>query len=387
MSPFDPVVSKKALGPVGCPISQNNGESYGVYPLIAYPGWLLKVFKPALIAETDATRIDQLVALPLNATSSDRTLLRFHASWPSARVTNTLHNTYGVVLPIAPSQYWVHLQLNATHTKYKPLEIDWLATASDKCQRRSIPVPSFTDRLQICTDLVAVAALLEHYNVVYGDWSYANAFWSVDSSSGYLIDLDGCAFRTRSSLGTPNWDDPLTSNKEADTFSDRYGVALLLARCLTGERMIESALNTLQIVTCRYGISRLYDLVYSGLATTDRCNRPSIATLLTALGAANTHTKAAVISSYKFSSGVINWAPISKLKQPFDSKTRGPHGHPLRKIEGEALKPLSRAVGLRPTEPTGYNQTLNQQERILKGLLIIITFMIIVLIFTFITFD
>jgi hypothetical protein len=386
MSAFDPVVAKSLLGPVGCPISQNNGESHGVYPLIAHPGWLLKVFKPTLITDADATRIDQLVALPLSATASDRTLLRLHSSWPATRVTDGSHNTYGVVLPIAPSPYWAQLRLNATHNKYKPLEIDWLATAPVKCQRRSVPVPSFTDRLQICEDLVAVAELLERYNLVYGDWSYANAFWSGHRCSGYVIDLDGCAFMSRTSLGTPNWDDPLAPSKNTDTLSDRYGVALLLARCLTGERAIESALDTLQIITGRHRITPLYDLICSGIAASERCNRPSIATLLAALSTADSRAKAALIAAHQPSTGVINWTAISKPEQLSGSKTHGQRSHPLRSIDKKPLKPLIPAVGLRLYTPTGHHQALNQQERIIKAALIAIALMTTLLIFTAIAF-
>jgi hypothetical protein len=315
-TPFDPVVSKDSLGLLSSPIGENNGESEGVYPLSAHPGWLLKVFKSHLVNDADATRIDQLVELAANSSASDRTLLSSHCSWPVARVTSASRKAYGVVLPIAPPPYWVNIRLDASHTKYKPLEIDWLATAPEKCRRRGIPVPSFADRAQICADLVAVAELLERHNLVYGDWSYANAFWSADKRSGYVIDLDGCAFRTRTSLGTQNWDDPCATSKQRDNLSDRYGVALLLARCLTGERVIESALNSLRQVATKHNAASLYDQVRSGVLATKRGNRPTIATLLTVLRAVEISSQPITNCSDRPPSGVVDWVSITKVRRP-----------------------------------------------------------------------
>lgn len=319
-TPFDPVVSKDSLGRLGSPIGENNGESEGVYPLIAHPGWLLKVFKSHLITDADMTRIDQLITLASNASPQDRTLLSSRTAWPAARVTSASHDTYGVVLPVAPQPYWVNLQLNASHTKYKPLEIDWLASAPEKCQRHSVPVPGFTDRARICADIVAVAEWLEQHNLVYGDWSYANAFWSADEHSGYVIDLDGCAFGTRTSLSTQNWDDPRATGKKKDTLSDRYGVALLLARCLTGERKIEPALDALKKIATKHDAIGLYDQVRSGVVETERANRPTIAMLLVAVRAVAIGAQSTTNRSNRPPSGVVDWVPIAKVRGPSTPK-------------------------------------------------------------------
>ena len=316
-TPFDPVVSESSLGPLGSPIGKNNGESEGVYPLIEHCGWLLKVFKSHLITDADMTRIDQLVALAANASASDRVLLNAHTSWPAARVTSTSHMTYGVVIPAAPPPYWVNLRLNESQTKYKPLEIDWLASEPKKCRRHNVPVPSFVNRVKICGDIVAVAELLERHKLVYGDWSYANALWSADEHAGYVIDLDGCTFGTRTSLGTPNWDDPQATGKQTDTFSDRYGVALLLARCLTGERDIHLAPEALRKIAVEHNATSLYDRVNSGVVTAERGNRPTIAELLQALRATEIGAPATV-------GGVVGWVPPPRPRRQTIPETRLP---------------------------------------------------------------
>ncbi len=345
-TPFDPVVSENSLGPLGNPIGKDDGESEGVYPLIEHCGWLLKVFKSHLITDADRTRIDQLVALAVNASASDRVLLNEHTSWPAARVTSTSHMTYGVVIPAAPPPYWVNLQLNESQTKYKPLEIDWLASEPKKCERHNVPVPSFANRVKICADIVAVAELLERHNLVYGDWSYANALWSADKHAGYVIDLDGCAFGTRASLGTPNWDDPQATGKQTDTFSDRYGVSLLLARCLTGERDIRLAREALQKIAIEHDVTSLYDLVNSGVVTTERGNRPTVAKLLETLHAAEIGAQETVgVVPQETVGGVVGWVPIPKPRaqtapeiKPPKPTTTPPSAPNLNPISGDPVR-------------------------------------------------
>ncbi len=387
LTPFHPVVSKDSLGPLGGPIGENNGESTGVYPLTVHPGWLLKVFKSDLITDADMPRIDRLVTLAANASVSDRTLLNSHTSWPAARVTSASRNTYGVVLPVAPPPYWVNLRLNASRTKYKPLEIDWLAAAPEKCRRRGVPVPSFLDRMEICADLVAVGEFLERHNLVYGDWSYANAFWSADKRSGYVIDLDGCTFGTRTSLGTQNWDDPLATGKQKDTFSDRYGVALLLARCLTGERVLELALDALWKIAIRYGATSLYDQVRSGVVATERVNRPTIATLLAAVRTVEIDSQSTRHGADRPPNGVVYWVPITTARRPISSKLNGTPRDPLRRNGPAISRPRGPAASHLPsTPPPECEQVSNQQERILKTVLIVIAVVIIALIYLAIVF-
>ncbi|MGH3695159.1 MAG: hypothetical protein ACRDRX_14430 [Pseudonocardiaceae bacterium] len=387
---FNPVVPEDSLGRLGKPIGENNGESQGVYPLTEHPGWLLKIFKPDLITDADITRIDQLVELPEKSTPADRMLLNEHTSWPAARVTSASSEVYGVVLPEAPSPYWVDLQLDATHAKHKPLEIDWLATAPEKCRRRGIPIPSFTDRVQICTDFVAVAELLERRNLVYGDWSYANAFWSPIKHTGYIIDIDGCALGSRATIGTQNWDDPLASSKRHDTFSDRYGVALLLARCLTGERMIEKALAVLQRITTEHGATSLYDQVRFGVVATERHSRPAIAALLAAVQAVEIGTPTTARTSTPPESGVTGWVPVpttgqlrARRPKPRPPRPTPPTARPSTPRPGPrppVTRPPATPSRPRPTGPTPNSpprQELGDIAFAVAGVLLLIVVMIL----------
>ncbi|MGH1551243.1 hypothetical protein ACRAWF_00480 [Streptomyces sp. L7] len=56
-------------------------------------------------------------------------------------------------------------------------------------------------------------------------------------NSAYLIDVDGCQPEKMSDLHQPNWADPLAPpGTDADVYTDRYRLGLLVARCSTGRR-------------------------------------------------------------------------------------------------------------------------------------------------------
>lgn len=195
------------------------------------------------------------------------------------------------------------------------LEIDWLAKPSSKYGPRGLPVPTFTERLRVCQDIVAVAEFLERNGLVYGDWSYANAFWSIHDHRAYVIDLDGCSFGPRQRVASPNWEDPLTPpGVNTDTYSDRYGVALLVARCLTGERDRQLALDAFRKVTAtaRPGLNTV---VWDMVNANSRVHRPPVAALLDelqrsmALGIVGMNGTGSVPGS-----GVVGWTLKEQLK-------------------------------------------------------------------------
>ena len=120
----------------------------------------------------------------------------------------------------------------------------WTCSPSRRRQQAQagLPPQSLTDRISVCASIAARAALFERHGLVYLDWSYANIFWCRGDHSAYVIDLDGCSFGPRPQIQTPSWDDPhVPLGTTAGNESDRYRVALLIARCLTGQRGDPSA--------------------------------------------------------------------------------------------------------------------------------------------------
>lgn len=230
-------IPEEDAGPLGDMIAENNGESRFVCRLADHPGWLYKKYQSRLPIP-GAKRLAALIELPQTMTPADKALVERQTSWPAARVTGSAGETLGVIMPEAPEKFSATRTIPATgRQKTGPLTIDLLASSEDKQEKLGLPRQSLDDRLAVSRSLVAVADLFERYELVYLDWSYANAFWSIGDHSVYVIDLDGASIGPRKQIQSPNWDDPLVSfGTLAGNESDRYRVALLVARCLTGLR-------------------------------------------------------------------------------------------------------------------------------------------------------
>jgi len=229
------VVDVRDLGDLDDPIAENNGQSVAVRPLREHGGFLVKMYV-APLADQDCRRLDKLIALPAAAGHDDRRLIREHTAWPVARVDSGGTAAVGCVLPVAPDKFRAELRLTPTRTDRRYLDVDWLARPAEVLARRGLTVPGAAERLRVCRQIIEVAAMLARYNLVYSDWSYSNAFFSLSDWSAYVIDIDGCAERFGPNVFQPNWDDPLTgASAAADTYTDRYRTALLVGRILTGE--------------------------------------------------------------------------------------------------------------------------------------------------------
>lgn len=330
-NPFGAVVERRQLGPFGDVVGENNGESEAVHRLQQHPGLLAKMYKRHLIRSTEDDRLDRLIGLPDSLSESDRKLLRRATSWPTTRITEQ-GKTCGVLLPIAPEKFLATLHTSAGRTKTQMLEIDWLVQPRTKCERRRLPVPDLMERLRTCCDIASVAEILERAELVYGDWSYANAFWSTADNHAYVIDLDGCSFGPRQRVATPNWEDPLTPPGEAtDTFTDRYGVALLVARCLSGERDVQLALDAVHAKATTNGNQKLNDILHKAILAASRKDRPKVATLLRELRKQPQRPPqrprpacGVRPAQQPGSSGVIEWRPPKRTLPPKTTTPKTP---------------------------------------------------------------
>jgi hypothetical protein len=275
-----PTVTRRAdLGPLGAPVATEQGESLSIRPLLDDPSLLFKEYHRTMSTTGSDDQLDRLIALPGRLSDADRVTLTTCSCWPIARVVDD-NGTVGVVIPCAPPKFSFSLSLINGDSARKPLEVDWLAMPDTKQRARGLPPVTFRRRVAVCRDLAAVAAILERENIVYGDWSYANAFWSTSDFRGYLIDVDTCRIGTRPWVHTPNWEDPLTPRSLAvDNNTDRYRFALLVARCLSGERAPGQAREKAQLITRREGRSELGEALTRSLVAADRDDRPSIAAL------------------------------------------------------------------------------------------------------------
>ncbi|WP_371672172.1 hypothetical protein OG985_33820 [Streptomyces sp. NBC_00289] len=275
-----PVTPLAALGTLGEQIATNNGQSSEVTRLSGHgtgPDLLFKRYKKPL-DDTDALRLDRLVAFGRSDAAGGRPareVLLSRTSWPVARITDATSATVGCLIPMAPEGF------RSPGGGFR--EIDTLARPDRRMARDGTPPPTPAQRTAACRCLVGIAAALEQRRLVYSDWNYANAFWNPSDYSVYLIDMDGCAQNTGADIYQPGWEDPRARpGMPADPSTDRYRVALLTARCLTGTRNLAEVLHTLDDPPPGVppDVARLLlDMLWAA----DRETRPRTAALLAAL--------------------------------------------------------------------------------------------------------
>src|SRR5262249_21897739 len=135
-------------------------------------------------------------------------------------------------------------------------------------------------------NLAAVGALLERHGVVYGDWSYANAFWARGTGRVFVIDMDSCGIGDRPWVESKSWDDPgVEPGTRLTTYTDRYKLTVLVLRCLSGVRGMDFAAAHAALPE-RFHAGRLGEALWSGLTTPDPGERPTMKRLLTLLESA-----------------------------------------------------------------------------------------------------
>lgn len=269
-----------ALGPLAEPISEHNGQAVAVRPLTDHPGWLAKLYRPGLHTK-DALRLDLLISAPDTLPEAQRAALYAGTCWPAARIHETGNRAVGCVIPMAPEQYRYELRRGGFSDR-RFVEIDWLAKSDESIRGVGLPGPGFAGRLDACRRLTELAAILESLGLVYSDWSFSNAFWSPEQRSVYLIDVDGCQPKKMPDIHQPNWADPLTPpGTDADEYTDRYRLGLLVAKCLTGQRDAQ-AFHTVAGSHWQ-NQPAVSEVLLDMLLATDRERRPSAAQLNQAL--------------------------------------------------------------------------------------------------------
>jgi hypothetical protein len=270
------------LGPLDEPISEHNGQAVAVRPLANHPGWLAKLYRPDQHPHPeDARRLDGLISAPDGLPTSERAALYAGTCWPAARIHGSGNPVVGCVIPKAPEEYRAELRRGA-FSERRFVEIDWLAKPDESIERIGLPSPGLAGRLAACRHLTELAAILETLGLVYSDWSFSNAFWSPEQDSVYLIDVDGCRPEKMPDIHQPNWADPLTpQGTPADGYTDRYRLALLVAKCLTGRRDAD-AFHAVAASPWPYQ-RPASEVLLDMLLGTDRERRPSSAQLNQAL--------------------------------------------------------------------------------------------------------
>ena len=312
------------LGSLGENLGQDNGESRRVCRVPRFPGWLLKEYRAPLTLGR-ARRLERLIWLPSQMVSADLDLVNGHTAWPAAQVVNPDGKTIGALIPLAPDSYSYTWKLPSGRIQDRMLEVDMLALSEADQRGRNFPPQSLADRVAVCASIAAVGALFERHDLVYLDWSWANVFWSHRDHDAYVIDMDGCSFGPRPQIQSPHWEDPLVPmGNSAGKGSDRYRLALLIARCLTGTRADIAATETaLQDLRANSGveIGRVVQLVIQAIRAPSVEPRPTLTKVSEALEAAMaTHAGSAAANNGaaangttvngNVTGGVKTWKPL-----------------------------------------------------------------------------
>ncbi|MEV5844069.1 hypothetical protein AB0M32_19100 [Streptomyces sp. NPDC051985] len=258
------------------------GQAHTVERLSDRPGWVAKLYKSPM-APAQAATLGRLVALPHSMTEADRGALDRGAAWPVSRITDG-DRTVGVVMAEAPSRFYVPFNLRGgRRSGPRELQLDHLVKDSAYLTDIGVRPPTRQRRLEIACRFLELGAVLERHDVVYGDWSYRNALWDQDSDSVYLLDMDSCGIGTRSWIASPDWSDPAFPEGTPLTVpTDRYRMALLTLRCITGAR--GEPLESLSRLERDWPASDTFPaLLRQALDRGDLRNRPRTAVLLKAL--------------------------------------------------------------------------------------------------------
>lgn len=359
------VIELTALGPLGEDLSGQNGECRRVCRVAGHAEWIFKEYL-APVPALEARRLNRLIELPGQMKPADQALVSAHTSWPLARVINAQQQTVGVLLPLAPDKFSTTWNFASGRSKRKPLDVDVLALNEADQVRRKLPPQRLADRISVCASIAAVGALFERWKLVYLDWSYANVFWSTDDHSAFVIDLDGCSFEPRLQIQSHSWDDPLVPRGTyAGNASDRYRLALLTARCLTGIRADLAATQArLSVMHAGSGMVGLAaGLLIQALKAQTQDERPSIARLSRALEGARKETIANASPSAPRpptspleKGGVTGWNPVRKPGTTPGATTPPTSTGPSSTVPGPTV-PIGSAVPPRSAEPSRRSTT------------------------------
>ncbi|MFD3308178.1 hypothetical protein [Streptomyces sp. NPDC058694] len=281
-SPFRAVVQRHDV-PATHVIAEDNGESTQVHEIAGQPGWLAKLYRRPLTDAAAAT-LQTLVYLPTVMSQQDRDLVDRCVSWPVARICDGPY-IVGVVMAKAPDRFYARLHTLSGRTEApRPLPLDWMVTADAACIKRGIQPANMVVRSRAMTELLQVGALFARHDVVYADWSYSNAFWEQGTGAVFIIDMDTSGIGTREWIESPEWEDPLypeTSRPALTVHSDRYKLAVLTVRCLTGERRDPLAAH--QALLSRLGNNPFHTAVGRALTAAQPAERPTPQDLFAAL--------------------------------------------------------------------------------------------------------
>lgn len=197
------------------------------------------VYKRYKAAGADGDALVALIRLPGTLSTGEKDLLFRDTAWPIARVIRGAQVS-GFLMQEIPARYFGP---NAVGD-LKERQLQFLLYKPKPMFGNIVPVEMTASlRASVATECTRLVHLLHGKKLVIGDISMMNVLWAPGSPAEvFLIDCDGISVEgTRPVLrqaDTPDWNDPQQGSSGPDLDTDRYKLALLVGRVLSGNATI-----------------------------------------------------------------------------------------------------------------------------------------------------
>jgi hypothetical protein len=188
------------------------------------------VYKEYMSPKVNDAALARLVGLPAGLTDSERKRLLGQSAWPRARVLDG-NRVKGFIMQKVPAEFWGQATAGP-----RLRELQYLLYPPKPMWGDIVPLDP-VGRLDVVRQTSAFFFLLHSKNLVVGDISMSNLLWSPSPIGIFLLDCDGVRALGASPVlpqpETPDWGDPRQPVSGPDLDTDRYKLALLVARVLT----------------------------------------------------------------------------------------------------------------------------------------------------------
>ncbi|MBA9002501.1 MULTISPECIES: hypothetical protein [Thermomonospora] len=188
------------------------------------------VYKEYLAANVNGDALTRLVNVPRTMAAHERDLLLGQSAWPLARVVDGA-KVRGFVMRKVPPGFW-----GRRANKPALRELQYLLYEPKKLWGDIVPLDA-PGRLEVARKAAELFFLLHSRHLVVGDVSMRNLLWSPPPVSIYLLDCDAIRVVGERPVmpqpQTPDWNDPHQPPTGPELDTDRYKLALLVARVLS----------------------------------------------------------------------------------------------------------------------------------------------------------
>ena len=204
---------------------------------------VFKRYRPASLGKVDPELLESMPRFWERLSELDRARLLRWVAWPLETV-GADGVLSGFLMPQISSAFFFERRLLSGDVKREMATMQFLLNDAPYLHRAGIDVNSL-ERLAVLKDLAQALAFLHQRDIVIGDISPMNVFWSTaPKCRAFLIDADSMMIAGKSATGhpvaTPDWAAPISERGETadieQTSDDVYKLGLMVLRVLTGSQ-------------------------------------------------------------------------------------------------------------------------------------------------------